>query len=263
MKKVFTDLSGKRFGNLVPIRYERVKNTSYWHCLCDCGREKRINYSALARGQSNCGNGHVSDPKVGNRYGRLFIIMDRPNNDPSNRWLCLCDCGKQFDCSSSFLFKGRDVKSCGCVVSATGRPRDAWTGCGEISDFEFSYLRWVAKQRLQGTKPHTAVFTVTKEYLLDLFLDQGQLCAESGLPIYFAKTDRELRAGAQSASLDRIDSNKGYVPGNVQWVHKHVNYIKLDNTRERFLEICTAIADTHPATGYNGVFNTLNSWAGL
>jgi hypothetical protein len=32
--------------------------------------------------------------------------------------------------------------------------------------------------------------------------------------------------------MDRIDSNKGYVEGNVQWVYKYVNLMKRDFPQE-------------------------------
>jgi hypothetical protein len=45
-----------------------------------------------------------------------------------------------------------------------------------------------------------------------------------------------------TASLDRIDSSKGYIEGNLQWVHKNINMLKgnmLDNT---FIEWCHKIS---------------------
>ena len=44
-------------------------------------------------------------------------------------------------------------------------------------------------------------------------------------------------------SLDRIDSNNGYVEGNVQWVHKDVNMMKKDYNQEYFINICKLITN--------------------
>ena len=33
----------------------------------------------------------------------------------------------------------------------------------------------------------------------------------------------------------------GYEPGNVQWVHKHVNKMKLDHPEATFVELCRAV----------------------
>lgn len=47
----------------------------------------------------------------------------------------------------------------------------------------------------------------------------------------------------QTASLDRIDSSKGYVLGNIQWVHKDINKMKLDYDQDYFIDICRRIAE--------------------
>ena len=41
--------------------------------------------------------------------------------------------------------------------------------------------------------------------------------------------------------IDRIDSSKGYVKGNVQWVHKNVNLMKGKFDQEYFIEMCKKI----------------------
>jgi hypothetical protein len=47
----------------------------------------------------------------------------------------------------------------------------------------------------------------------------------------------------QTASLDRIDNNKGYIVGNIQWVHSMVNMCKNRYKNEDFIEMCKAIAN--------------------
>lgn len=76
----------------------------------------------------------------------------------------------------------------------------------------------------------------------DLFLIQNRRCALSGALLEFPANGREKG----TASLDRIDSGKGYVPGNVQWVHKRVNIMKNVVEQEEFLKWCSRIAQIHP-----------------
>lgn len=45
----------------------------------------------------------------------------------------------------------------------------------------------------------------------------------------------------QTASLDRIDSSKGYTQDNVQWVHSMVNMCKNKYDQDDFLRMCMAI----------------------
>lgn len=49
--------------------------------------------------------------------------------------------------------------------------------------------------------------------------------------------------GTGTASLDRIDSTKGYEKGNVQWVHTMVNMSKNKYTQCDFVKMCEAVAD--------------------
>lgn len=51
------DISGERFGRwLVKGFSHKVEKNKYWFCVCDCGREKVVNYSNLKSGaSSSCG----------------------------------------------------------------------------------------------------------------------------------------------------------------------------------------------------------------
>mgnify|MGYP003351787189 CR=1 FL=1 len=70
------------------------------------------------------------------------------------------------------------------------------------------------------------------EYLNDLFIEQQGKCKLSGIEISLPKKWNDKN---YTASLDRIDSDKGYEKGNVQWVHKHINVMKNIFPQELFL----------------------------
>ena len=63
------------------------------------------------------------------------------------------------------------------------------------------------------------------------------LCALSDVEITLNK-----EPGKAIASLDRIDSNKGYALDNVQWITKDINFMKRKYTQEYFVETCKKIA---------------------
>jgi hypothetical protein len=46
-----------------------------------------------------------------------------------------------------------------------------------------------------------------------------------------------------TASIDRIDSSKGYILGNIQWVHKDVNFMKRTYSQEYFVKMCKLITE--------------------
>lgn len=73
--------------------------------------------------------------------------------------------------------------------------------------------------------------SITLKYIIDLYIEQNGVCAISGLDL-----DEDVM------SLDRIDSNLGYVKGNVQWVHFDINRMKSNFSEEYFKELCKAVA---------------------
>jgi hypothetical protein len=47
----------------------------------------------------------------------------------------------------------------------------------------------------------------------------------------------------KTASLDRINSDLGYVYGNIQWIHKDINKMKNDYEQNYFILLCKKVAD--------------------
>ncbi len=91
-----------------------------------------------------------------------------------------------------------------------------------------------------GAANRSLPFELTMEYAWDLYEQQKCLCALSGIPIGFGATSKNSNT---SASLDRIDNAKGYVEGNVQWVHKSINLMRNVLTVEKFIEWCKRVAN--------------------
>jgi hypothetical protein len=101
---------------------------------------------------------------------------------------------------------------------------------GELSKTKYSRIKKSARER-------KIVFDVSMGYLWELFEKQNSMCVLSGLKIKLDKQCIDV-----TASLDRIDSSKGYIEGNVQWVHKDVNKMKQDYSDDYFIKICKLIA---------------------
>lgn len=82
---------------------------------------------------------------------------------------------------------------------------------------------------MNGAKTRNIPVEVDFDYVASLFTDT---CRLSGLPI-----------DKRSGSIDRIDSSKGYIEGNIQWVHKDVNKMKNNLPQDRFVELCKLIGE--------------------
>ena len=115
-----------------------------------------------------------------------------------------------------------------------GKTNSLYAGYKELSGAHWGLMKAAAKKR--GYK-----FDITIEQAWDLLVSQDNLCALSGLPIHLY--GRAASRAKQNASLDRIDNKLGYTLDNVQWVHKHLNNMKLTHSQEYFIELCTAVAE--------------------
>jgi len=170
----------------------------------------------------------------GQRFGKLVVLRFHSlSRNGQARWQCRCDCGTEKDILSTHLV-GNKIKSCGCS-RPRGKDHKQWTGYGEISG-QF----WNSVQRgADGTKGRRKIeITITIEDAWRLFLDQNRKCALTGLILKLGS--RYTEPG--TASLDRIDSGIGYVPGNVQWIHKDVNRMKNSFDQSYFIDMCRLVS---------------------
>jgi len=82
-------------------------------------------------------------------------------------------------------------------------------------------------------------FNITLSDLLDLWDEQQGLCAYTKLPLQFEANKFDL------VSLDRIDSSKGYVVGNIQLVCAAVNLMKMAMTEAQFISLCHLVSQNN------------------
>jgi hypothetical protein len=172
---------------------------------------------------------------VGQVFGMLTVVKDsglRRDRDGAILWIAQCSCGNEKLLPRCLLLK---YKSCGCKraenQSRALRKSLNRGGCGEIYASHWNVIKKNATQR-------GLVFDITAEYAWNLFLKQNRSCCLSGMPLQFST---RCWTHDVTASLDRIDSAKGYVVGNVQWVHKMVNFMKQEFDQFEFVTMCGKI----------------------
>ena len=155
-----------------------------------------------------------------------------------NRWnqrlyLYRCTvCGTEHGPSTDAVFRRASAKCC----QLRAMQKSNYRGFEQISGAYVAHVRCGAKQR--GIE-----FAVTTEYLWQVWLDQGGRCAYTGRSLTHTvdRSRGDYGDREYTASLDRIDSGQGYVPGNVQWVHKTVNKMKWELSDGDFVAICREI----------------------
>jgi hypothetical protein len=96
-----------------------------------------------------------------------------------------------------------------------------------------------------GAKRRGVEFNITVDYVNSIWTG---VCAISNLEITAPITtdgNGNFSRDGITASLDRIDSSKGYIEGNVQWVHKFINIMKNGFSQEEFIYLCHQVAKNH------------------
>ncbi len=111
-----------------------------------------------------------------------------------------------------------------------------WKGYREIMGTVWNHVYEHAKVRKLSVE-------ITIQDGWELFEKQHRKCALSGVELVFAKNSKELKNRIQTASLDRIDSSRGYTRDNVQWIHKDLNLMKWDWGQDEFVKWCHLVSD--------------------
>ena len=140
-------------------------------------------------------------------------------------WLCKCKCGGELYVQSYALRKGLSKKcpDCSKEYPTNKVPPTIW------------------KRTKNNAAKRDIEFNITNSYAFKLFKNQKELCSLSGVLLNFPRTSKDLTSGNYNASLDRIDSYKGYIRDNVQWLDKDVNLMKRRMSDKEFIELCEKI----------------------
>lgn len=180
---------------------------------------------------------------IGTKFGQWTIISEdvKIGSDRKLCQLCQCCCGEIQWKQLSSLRNGTSTKCKKCgnktFIDKNGNIL--------ISGLILSYFKHIKNNLEKRKKVSQLEFNITPEYLEKLYEDQNHRCALSNLSL---EIDKSKRAIDQNWSLDRIDSNKGYIEGNVQWVDKRINMMKQSFNQDEFIKMCIEVAKNNGYT---------------
>lgn len=246
----YKDLTGQWFGNLEVVEMVKIGSLYHARCRCKCGKFKTFQPCNLRRGPVDCGctpraRKPVATDLTGQQFGYLTVVaMEQvgktQTGSTSGTYYAICKCSNCGNPSHPVLpaaLRRGATTSCGCrrdqYLCNTGELSSNFKGYKEIrSRFWSGYER--------GAKSRGLEFSITIEYAWGLFEGQDRRCVFSGEPLIFGPTKKN---SLTTASIDRIDSSKGYIPGNIQWVHKKVNVMRNAMSVGEFIAWCQRIAN--------------------
>lgn len=216
------DLTGQRVGKLIVVKEAgRDKHGGVtWLCQCDCGNTRIVSNGCLKRKVTTscgCSNWSIQIKDItGNRYGRLVVLRFIKTDDKRRSlWECQCDCGKTVIVQKSNLTSG-NTKSCGCLSSSLktthnkskSRLYSVWRGMKQrcLNPKDAEYHNYGGRG-----------ITVCNEWLdfknfYDWAINNG-----------FVEESPKHKN-----TIDRIDVNGNYEPGNCRFVDMK---IQSNNTR--------------------------------
>ena len=170
---------------------------------------------------------HERNEKPFSAYGRTSHVR---------AWWRCSICQHEWECTKA----NRTSKNSQCPQCRKNNKRGSnnpqWTGYGEIGGRQWLGIQSEATRNRRITIP----FEITIEYAWEIFLAQDRKCKFTGETLTMLGKKNGKMEG--TASLDRIDSSKGYIEGNVQWVHKKIQLAKRNLSNEDFIALCQEVA---------------------
>lgn len=171
--------------------------------------------------------------KTGRTYRKKVVTIECPM------------CKKIYE-KSHYHDRPLECKPCAAIkFDLEGRKRRY----GTIGEFHGSLYR-VYKH---NAEKRGYEFKVSQDFLWKLFQKQNGLCKLSGLPLTLKsvfKTNPNSKGShidrtRLTASIDRIDSSKGYTEDNVQWIHKVINIMKGNLSDNDFIYFCKSVSNNN------------------
>lgn len=172
----------------------------------------------------------------GQRRGRLLIVapLFRSEKDikaqRAPKWICECDCGNITSIAKSSLCNPNGTMSCGCITREKARSRlSTMTQANILPPGQAARNQIVSTYKKNATKRNRK-WNLSEKELDILFAGNCHYCGAKPWNKRVTEYSSLIYNG-----IDRIDSNKGYVPENVVSCCGRCNRAKYTLSYEEFI----------------------------
>lgn len=176
------------------------------------------------------------------------------NKRKMTTFICDC-CGKEAEKTSSELKRNKELnRKCFCSRSCSTSYNNSHRKLKTLSNSQKEHLDKIKSNRrdeftpfrytLRCVKRRDKEFNISLDDLKDVWESQNGICPYTGLSLTLPENGNLNNIHiTKRASLDRIDSSKGYVIGNIQFVSTPINLMKQEmsdlETKQFLKEIST------------------------
>lgn len=219
------NLQGRKFGRLTAIKISHIKGQDvYWLCRCKCGTEKPVVHRSLLYNHNpSCGcrtKEHISKLglkrrlaiKPGQKITKFLTTIKELELSSSGhrRWLCACKCNNQKVFVLQSLLRNPDL-SCGCYtheLRIKAKTTHGKYGTSEYNAYRSMLQRCSDPNRSDYHRYGERGITVCQRWKESFQNFYDDLISSIGL------------RPSPKHSIDRIDNDGNYEPGNLKWSTK-------------------------------------------
>lgn len=145
---------------------------------------------------------------TGDRFGRLVVVRLSERINGAIAWECICDCGSSKIARAGHLRSG-EIQSCNCLKRERQAASVTTHGEARHSRSVPEYYTWQSAKSRCYQPSHPAY---------RLYGARGIRMCDAWLNNYEAFLQDVGRRPGRGYSLDRINVNGDYEPGNCRWV---------------------------------------------
>lgn len=207
------DYSGKQFGLVTAISRTNTQSADFsyvWKVKCACGKKFEIPasrfskiYSCGCRQRHNTGRHIVKDlSNFSNYMAKAIAPTSKRCKNGYTIWKLRCGCGRTFERPAYALIR-KTVKSCGCRHFLAGRRPPLPDNKAHINVLYSTYKK--------GATIRNKSFELSRSDCIKLFESN---CFYCNAPPKERKR-KNLAGKYANNGIDRVDSELGYIPGNV------------------------------------------------